>query len=104
MEPTIDQSTAAAPAGAAQHPTAGGNAAPPLAARLAALFSIIFAGVCGGLIGYSVTDLNCGHDCSVAAGISGVVVAVLSAIGVAVVAVLVLRAMGEWTVGGRRAR
>lgn len=102
MEQRIDEPAASPAPASARANAARANAAPPVAARVAALCSIIFAGVCGGLIGYSVVDLSCSHDCAVAAGVSGVVVAVLTAVGVAIVAVLVLRAMGEWKVGGRR--
>ncbi len=58
--------------------------------------SIIIAGVCGGLIGWSVFDLQCPGDCATTAAIAGVVAAILCAVGVAVVAVLSLRAMAEW--------
>lgn len=64
-----------------------------------AFAAIVVAGVCGGLIGYAVTDLQCEGDCSTATtGLGGLVGAVIAAAGVAVVAVLVLRAMGEWRV------
>jgi hypothetical protein len=72
------------------------SAAPPTGARFAAFAAIVIAGVCGGLIGYAVTDTACGGDCRVAAGGIGLGSAVLAAVGVAIVAVLVLRAMGEW--------
>jgi hypothetical protein len=54
------------------------------------------AGVCGGLIGYAVTDKSCSGSCQTAAGGVGLVTALGAAVGVAIVAVLVLRAMGEW--------
>ena len=44
----------------------------------------------------------CSSDPTVAATGVGVAGAVLSAVGVAVVATLTLRAMGEWKAGGRR--
>jgi hypothetical protein len=72
------------------------SAAPPPAARIAAFAAIVLAGVCGGLIGYAVTDRGCDGGCQTAAGGVGLVAAIGAAIGVAVVAVLVLRAMGEW--------
>ena len=55
-----------------------------------------WAGSAGGLIGYGFVDLQSTSDSSVAPAIGAVVGAVLAAAGVAVVAVLVLRAMGEW--------
>ena len=80
----------------------GPSAAPSTIARLLAVAAIVFAGASGGLIGYAVVDLGCQHGCKVAAGISGLVVAGLTAGGVAIVAVLTLRAMGEWQRSGRR--
>lgn len=72
------------------------SALPPIGARVLAFAAIVVAGVCGGLIGYAVVDLQCSGDCTVLAGIGGLVGAVGCAIGVAVVSVLVLRAMSEW--------
>lgn len=54
------------------------------------------AGVCGGLIGYAFTDLQCEGECGTANGLSAIVGAALAAGGVAIVAVLAMRAMGEW--------
>jgi hypothetical protein len=65
-------------------------------ARAVALGSILFAGLCGGLIGYAFTDLQCEGNCTVMTGVGALVGAVLSAAGVAVIAVLALRAMAEW--------
>lgn len=72
------------------------SALPSPAARLLALAAIVLAGVCGGLIGWKVTELSTSGDTQVLAGVIGLVSAALSAGGVAVVCVLVLRAMGEW--------
>jgi hypothetical protein len=72
------------------------SALPSTAARVVAFVSILVAGLCGGLIGWAFVDLQCEGDCGVAAGASGLLGAVVGAGGVAVVAVLALRAMGEW--------
>ena len=87
------------------------SALPSTAARLLAFLAILVGGLCSGVIGWSVTDLQCGpepsggpaadervveDDCGVANGIGAVVGAGVGAGGVAVVAVLVLRAMAEW--------
>lgn len=87
------------------------TALPSVTARLLAFLAILLGGVCGGLIGYSVADLQCGtdelpaeerpvdgddEDCSTIEGIGALGGAVLGAGGVAVIAVLVLRAMAEW--------
>lgn len=72
------------------------SALPSTGARVAAFVAILVAGVCGGLIGYAFIDLQSDGDNTVAAGIAGLVGAVVFAVGVGVVAVLALRAMGEW--------
>lgn len=71
-------------------------ALPSPLARALAFLAIAAAGVCGGLIGYAVVDLQVSGDGGAAAAAGGVVGAVLAAAGVAVVAVLALRAMTEW--------
>ncbi len=71
-------------------------ALPSRFARALAFLAILVAGLCGGLIGYAVTDLQVSGDGGVAAGIGGVVGALGAATGVAVVSVLALRAMTEW--------
>lgn len=72
------------------------SAAPPTGARILAFFAILLGGLCGGLIGYSIVDLQYDGTSDVPAGIGLVVGAAVGSIGVAVVAVLVMRAMGEW--------
>jgi len=78
------------------------SGAPPLGARLLAFGAILVAGVCGGLIGYGFVDLQCTGSCGTQKGLGAFIGAVGAAIGVAVIAVLTLRAMGEWSAGGRR--
>jgi hypothetical protein len=78
------------------------SAAPSIGARILAFASIIVAGACGGLIGYAFMDLQCTGDCGVQKGAGALVGSVGAAVGVAVIAVLTLRAMGEWAAGGRR--
>lgn len=56
----------------------------------------MLAGLCGALIGWSFVDLQCEGNCTTAGGIGALVGGVSAAVGVAVVAVLTLRAMGEW--------
>ena len=86
------------------------TALPSVTARLLAFLAILLGGLCGGLIGYSVTDLQCGNNdrpaaeapadaddgCGTILGIGAVAGALMGAGGVAVIAVLVLRAMAEW--------
>ena len=73
---------------------------PSVGARTLAFTAIVVAGLCGLLIGKALVDVQCDGDCSTAAGVGALVGALLAAGGVAVVAVLVLRAMGEWTAKG----
>jgi hypothetical protein len=79
-------------------PTEGvASSLPSTTARVLAFLAILVGGLCGGLIGYAVTDLQCTSGCGGAkAGIGALVGALVAAGGVAVVAVLVLRAMAEW--------
>ena len=101
------------------------TALPSRGARALAFVAILVGGLCGGLIGWSVTDLQCGagertvvvgraplttttlvepspasgdddSGCSSWAAAGGLVGALTGAGGVGVVAVLVLRAMAEW--------
>jgi hypothetical protein len=72
------------------------SALPSVGARVLAISAIIIAGICGGLIGYAFTDLQCEGNCTVPSGLSAIIGAVAAAGGVAVVVVLALRAMGEW--------
>ena len=71
------------------------SALPSTKARALAFVSILVAGVCGALIGSSFVRLQC-DGCTTATGLGAVAGGVVAAGGVAVVAVLVLRAMGEW--------
>jgi hypothetical protein len=76
---------------------------PSTGARILAFIAILVGGLCGGLIGYGFADISCSGDCATAAGGSAVLGAVIGAVGVGVVSVLALRAMGEWrTVAARR--
>jgi CDP-diglyceride synthetase len=72
------------------------SALPSRGARLLAFAAILTGGLCGGLIGFSVTRLQCVGDCSTNKSLGGLVGAVIGAAGVAVISVLALRAMGEW--------
>ena len=74
------------------------SALPSTGARVLAFASILLAGLCGGLIGYAVVDLQCEGDCTTPAGLGGLVGAVVFALGTGIVAVLALRAMGEWRI------
>lgn len=69
---------------------------PSTGARVLAFVAILVGGLCGGLIGYGFTDLQCADGCTGLAGGMGLLGAVGGAVGVGVVSILALRAMGEW--------
>ena len=70
------------------------SALPPLAARVAAFVSIFVGAAAGGLIGNAFAGM--GSMGSLATGIVVLISILIGAGGVAVVAVLTLRALGEW--------
>ena len=72
------------------------SALPAPTARLAAFVAILLGGLAGGLIGYTLVKLQCHGTCAAQRGIGALVGAVAAALGMSVVAVLVLRALGEW--------
>jgi hypothetical protein len=81
---------------------------PPVsfAALVAAFLAVVVGGLSGAVIGYGLVDIGlageCTTDCGTAQGIGAVVGGLFGAVGVAVVAVLVLRAFAEWRAGGTR--
>ena len=72
------------------------SALPSPVARAAAFAAICLGGVAGGLIGYSLVRLQCTGDCGLPFGLGIFVGALIAAGGMSIVAVLVLRAVGEW--------
>ena len=72
------------------------SALPSPAARAAAFAAILLGGVAGALIGYTLVDLQCTGSCETPKGIGLLTGALIAAGGMSVVAVLVLRALGEW--------
>ena len=72
------------------------TALPSTLARALAFAAVIVAGVCGGLVGWAIADLQCVGDCGTIATLGAVVGTLIAAGGVAIIAVLVLRAMSEW--------
>ena len=72
------------------------SALPSPLARAAAFAAIVLAGLAGALIGYSLVELQCDGDCGLPLGIGIFLGAVSAAGGMSIVAVLVLRAVGEW--------
>jgi hypothetical protein len=72
------------------------SALPPPKARLAAFLAILVGGLAGGLIGYTRVRLQCNGTCAVQRGLGALFGEIADALGMSVVAVLVLRALGEW--------
>jgi len=72
------------------------SALPSVLARAIAFGSVLVAGLAGALIGFTLVDLQCEGACDVPNAIGLVIGAGTGALGMGVVAVLVLRAVGEW--------
>tara|TARA_B100000953_G_scaffold298587_1_gene295771 strand:- start:1256 stop:1531 length:276 start_codon:yes stop_codon:yes gene_type:complete len=72
------------------------SSAPSVKARIMAIVAITISGLCGGLVGYAVTDLQCENGCETLSGSIGLGAALLAAVGVSVVSNLALKAMSEW--------
>ena len=62
-----------------------------------AFIAILVAGLAGGLIGFSLIDLQCHGSCDLQNSVGLIFGSVVSASGMGIVAVLVLRAVGEWS-------
>ena len=65
-------------------------------ARALAFIAILIGGLAGALIGYALVDVQSDNASGLLLGLGILFGSVLSAGGTAVVAVLVLRALGEW--------
>lgn len=72
------------------------SALPSAVARVLAFAAILIGGLAGGIIGYALAKVQCTGDCDFALAIGIIAGSVISAAGTAVVAVLGLRALGEW--------
>ena len=72
------------------------SALPSPRARAAAFVAVLVAGFAGGLIGFTLVKLQCEGSCATPRGIGLLAGAILAAAGMSIVAVLVLRAVGEW--------
>jgi hypothetical protein len=72
------------------------SALPSVGVRVAAFAAICLSGLAGAMIGYSLVSLQCEGNCGVWAGLGLLIGALAAAGGMAIVAVLVMRAIGEW--------
>ncbi len=79
------------------------SALPSVRARALAFAAIAVGGGCGGLIGWAFVNLQCSGACEGPKAIGAVAGSLITSIGVAVIAVLGLRAMGEWNQRGEGA-
>lgn len=72
------------------------SALPSPLARAIAFVSILIGGLAGAVIGFALVDIQYSGDADWPRGLGIVLGAVVAAGGTAIVAVLVLRALGEW--------
>ncbi|MFM8562746.1 MAG: hypothetical protein ACKOCE_02485 [Acidimicrobiia bacterium] len=72
------------------------SALPSPVARALAFVSILLGGVAGALIGYALVDIQVERASDLALGIGLLAGAIITSGGTAIVAILVLRALGEW--------
>ena len=72
------------------------SALPSPLARILAFVSILVGGLGGALIGYKLVDIQYDGVSATPLGLGLVIGAIVTAGGTAVIAVLVLRASGEW--------
>ena len=72
------------------------SALPSVFARAVAVAVIVAAGACGALIGWAFVGLQCHGSCTTPKSIGALTGGLAAAMGTSVVAVLGLRAMGEW--------
>ena len=72
------------------------SALPSRTARIVAFVSVLVSGLAGGAIGYALVDVQCTGQCAVPTGLGLLIGSISFAAGMSVVAVLGLRAMGEW--------
>lgn len=78
------------------------SALPSPVARALAFVSILLGGVAGALIGYALVDIQVDDASDLALGLGLLAGAVITSGGTAIVAILVLRALGEWRSIGDR--
>ena len=72
------------------------SALPSIRARAIAFAGILISGLAGAAMGYLMVDVQCSGSCAVPTGIGMFTGSLIGASGMSVVAVLALRAIGEW--------
>jgi hypothetical protein len=73
-----------------------GRPGPSRGVLAAAFVAVVIAGAAGAVIGEGLVGVGCRGSCSNARGVAAVIGGLAAALGVGIVAVLVLRAMSEW--------
>jgi len=72
------------------------SALPSPLARLVAFVAILAGGVAGGIIGFALVDIQSDQASDTLLGLGVLCGSIIAAGGTAIIAVLVLRAIGEW--------
>ena len=72
------------------------SAIPSPLARIIACVTVLLGGVAGALIGYTLVDIQYDGTGTTPLGLGLLIGAIITAGGTAIIAVLVLRATGEW--------
>lgn len=72
------------------------SALPSPLARIIAFVSVLLGGFAGALIGFTLVDIQYSGASTVPIGLGLLIGAIVAAGGTAIIAVLVLRASGEW--------
>ena len=87
------------PAGQGQRPQSFEvpSALPSVLARALAFSAVIVASICGGLMGFALGRLQWGETEQAWVILVSIIGCISASVGVAIVAVLVLRAMAEWS-------
>ena len=72
------------------------TALPSPLARIVAFVSVLLGGLAGALIGYTLVDIQYDGTSTTPLGLGLLIGSIITAGGTAIIAVLVLRATGEW--------
>jgi hypothetical protein len=72
------------------------SALPSPLARIVAFVSVLLGGLAGALIGYTLVDIQYDGTSTTPLGLGLLIGSIITAGGTAIIAVLVLRATGEW--------
>ncbi len=68
----------------------------PTGVMVGGLLAVAFGAMCGAAIGFGLTDIGCHGKCSTPRTVGTLFGASFGALGVSIVAVLVMRALVEW--------